>query len=32
MNATAAKKGIDYATGPLDDYVVAQQNNEFGRA
>jgi len=32
MNRTATNKGVDYAVGQLDDYVLAQQNNEFGRA
>lgn len=32
INKTAANKGVDYVVGTLDDYVAAQQNNEFGRA
>lgn len=32
INKTAANKGVDYVVGTLDDYIAAQQNNEFGRA
>lgn len=31
-NRKATNKGVDYAVGELDDYVLAQQNNEFGKA
>lgn len=31
-NKKATSKGVDYAVGELDDYVAAQQNNEFGKA
>ena len=31
-NKKATEKNVEYAVGDLDDYVLAQQNNEFGRA